>query len=61
MLELIVKRCAEIDSEEEKQPEEEVKENINKMLLKKKTTFRNVMTYKIMFVSKIVTMLRKLR
>lgn len=67
MLEVIVKKCVQVEDdddeeevkEESKDPHKNIAPSIN--LLRKKVTLRNVMSHKIMFMSKVSSLLKKTR
>ena len=67
MLEVIVRKCAEVDDddddeEEAKEAKEQKNQNPVRMNpLKRKATMRNIMSHKIMFLSKVSSLLKRAR
>ena len=63
LLEIIVKKCVSVDDgEDDEDDKEESKDPKPKYgMLKKRPTIRNVMQHKIMFLSKVSSLLKKAR
>lgn len=57
MLEIIIKKCVEVDDDED--DDEEIKKNMNQTLNSsaKKASLRNVIQHKVVFISKMSSLL----